>query len=131
MIVSQGLKTALEQLDTQLPRTSDSITSRSELARHMGIDRHVRRNKDLPAPQACVWSFACKTEVCVFRTMLEIIVRYFTTRDRSDELVDTPQTRPDAPSTCNHIIFVFNERIDVFPRLLERYSLIIIMQKWM
>jgi hypothetical protein len=46
----QGIKTALDALDAHIPRKVESITSRSELAKHMGIERLVKRNRESAAP---------------------------------------------------------------------------------
>lgn len=79
----RGLKNALEQLDAQVPRTHDSITSRSELAKLMNLEKLVKKNKE--SPNALV-------------TMLEIMVRYFLRKEHVDEDADSPTPKPARPS---------------------------------
>ncbi|CAH3185701.1 unnamed protein product [Porites evermanni] len=62
----KGLKTTLQTLDKEMPRTEDSISNRLQLAKEMHIERLMKKNKELPEP---------------FRTMLEVMVQFMKNRD--------------------------------------------------
>ncbi|XP_044183130.1 probable ubiquitin carboxyl-terminal hydrolase MINDY-4 isoform X3 [Acropora millepora] len=67
----KGLKSTLQTLDKELPRTEESISNRAQLAKEMHIEKLMKKNKlhlfqELPEP---------------FRTMLEVIVRFMRERD--------------------------------------------------
>lgn len=57
----KGLKSTLQTLDEEMPRTDDSISNRAQLAKEMHIEKLMKKNKELPEP---------------FRTMLEVMVKY-------------------------------------------------------
>ncbi|KAJ7319204.1 hypothetical protein OS493_036367 [Desmophyllum pertusum] len=57
----KGLKSTLQALDKEMPRTEDSISNRGQLAKEMHIEKHMKKNKELPEP---------------FRTMLEVMVKF-------------------------------------------------------
>lgn len=65
----KGLKSTLQTLDKEMPRTEDSISNRAQLAKEMHIERLMKKNKELPEP---------------FRTMLEVIVQYMKDRDNQN-----------------------------------------------
>ena len=50
VLISQGFKEALQVLDRDSPRTSDDISSRSELAKALHIERLMKKNKASGAP---------------------------------------------------------------------------------
>lgn len=63
-------KNALKMMDTELPRTEDSIGNRSQLAREVHIEKIMRRNKDATEP---------------FRSMIEVIVKFLMDRATSSK----------------------------------------------
>lgn len=80
----KGLKTTLQALDKELPRTEESISNRAQLAKEMHIEKLMKKNKELPEP---------------FRTMLEVIVRYMRDRDNQTTSMignDRSRQRPNS-----------------------------------
>lgn len=82
----KGLKSTLQTLDKEMPRTEDSISNRAQLAKEMHIGRLMKKNKELPEP---------------FRTMLEVIVQFMKDRDvpSSSSSVGTERSSQRSNST--------------------------------
>lgn len=63
----KGLKETLAKMDEELPRTANSISNRSTLARSIYIEKLMKRNKE---------------SGCPLKTMIEVIVRYLLEKSR-------------------------------------------------
>ncbi|KAL9961433.1 hypothetical protein ACROYT_G030371 [Oculina patagonica] len=57
----KGLKSTLQTLDKEMPRSEDSISNRAQLAKEVHIEKLMKKNKELPEP---------------FRAMLEVMVKF-------------------------------------------------------
>lgn len=66
----QGLKKTLAAMDAEAPRSANSISSRSDLARALTLEKLCRRNKESEAP---------------LRSMLEVMAKYFADKGRKSE----------------------------------------------
>lgn len=90
----KGLKSTLQTLDKELPRTEESISNRAQLAKEMHIEKLMKKNKELPEP---------------FRTMLEVIVRFMRERDIQNSTsshVGTERSN-QRPNSARYIFFKF------------------------
>lgn len=61
----KGLKSTLQKLDEELPRTQDSISNRQMLMKHLNLDKLMKKNKEESEP---------------LKAMLEVMTKYFMQR---------------------------------------------------
>eukprot|EP00731_Ephydatia_muelleri_P008567 Em0004g905a len=77
----KGLKETLGALDDELPRTAGSISNRVTLAKDLGIESLLKKNKTLPSP---------------YKTMVEVMVKYFVDKKPGH----TSSAHPPPPTTA-------------------------------
>ncbi|GFS27112.1 ubiquitin carboxyl-terminal hydrolase MINDY-3, partial [Elysia marginata] len=58
----KGLKSTLQKLDEELPRSQESISNRQILMKHLNLDKLMKKNKEEPEP---------------LKAMLEVMTKYF------------------------------------------------------
>ncbi|GFN82567.1 protein fam188b-like, partial [Plakobranchus ocellatus] len=58
----KGLKSTLQQLDVELPRTESSISNRQILMKHLNLDKLMKKNKEESEP---------------LKAMLEVMTKHF------------------------------------------------------
>ncbi|XP_077979165.1 putative ubiquitin carboxyl-terminal hydrolase MINDY-4 [Glandiceps talaboti] len=78
-LARKGFKNTLETMDSEFPRTKDSISNRVQLAKELSIEKLLKRNKEQEIP---------------YRTMLEVIVKFLL-----DKLASKNTSPTDSSST--------------------------------